>query len=261
MSTEIKTGLFTSRPELAGIVQAKSAEYGIPVVNRPDETDYCLILENHPSEAGYLCCLQQIGSHTPGSVHVDFTKGKVAHRRLYGGGRKQPLARAVGVKPGINPSVIDATAGLGRDGFVLACMGCQVTMLERNPVIFELLSNGLQRARTDSEVANIVNRHIKLINTDAIDYLGNIDPRSIPDTIYLDPMYPAREKSALVKKEMRYFHDIAGDDADSTRLLAAAMICKPKRIVVKRPRLAAHLNNRVPATSITSKNTRYDIYL
>ncbi|HEC29120.1 MAG TPA: hypothetical protein ENI65_05995 [Gammaproteobacteria bacterium] len=261
MSAGTRTALFTSRPELTAIVQARSDEYGIPVVNRMDEADYCLILENHPSGAGYLCCLQQIGSDAPGSVHVDFTKGKVAHRRLYGGGRKQPLARAVGVKPGISPSVIDATAGLGRDGFVLACMGCQVTMLERNPVIFELLSNGLQRAGTDPEVGDIVNRQISLIHADAIDYLGNIDPQSIPDTIYLDPMYPAREKSALVKKEMRYFHDIAGNDGDSGRLLAAAMRCKPKRIVVKRPGVAAHLDNRVPATSITSKNTRYDIYL
>src|SRR5688572_20080391 len=86
------------------------------------------------------------GKNAPGPIYADFLTGAAAHRRLHGGGRGQPIARAIGLKPGVKPpSVIDATAGLGRDAFVLACLGCEVTLLERSPTVAALLRDALER--------------------------------------------------------------------------------------------------------------------
>ncbi|NOY66646.1 MAG: class I SAM-dependent methyltransferase [Gammaproteobacteria bacterium] len=203
--------LFTEQSSLQVLVQEKSCLYNIPLLSALGHAEYLLIYESHEHAPGYICKLQKTGKPSPGPVTIDFTRGKAAHRRLFGGGRNQPLARAAGIKPGFNPVILDTTAGLGRDSFVFATLGCHVTMLERNPVIYELLQNGLHRALNDPDISGLITNNMRLHNENAINYLQQLASQT-PDTIYLDPMYPARNKSALVKKEMRYFHDIAGKD-------------------------------------------------
>lgn len=252
--------IFSDHPTLQTLAQEKSQLYEIPVTQELLGTDYLLIYEFYDQSPGYICKLQKTGRQSPGPVIIDFNEGKAAHRRLYGGGRNQPLARAVGIKAGINPTIIDTTAGLGRDSFVLASLGCNVLLLERNPVIYELLNNGLQRALNNPEINGSIIRNMQLIYSDAANYLQLLTKEQIPNTIYLDPMYPERNKSALVKKEMRYFHDIAGKDDDAVKILEKAIECRPKRTVVKRPKVALPLGEIKPAATIESKNTRYDIY-
>ena len=211
------------------------------------------------AQQDYQLALQQGGSRdSPLSIH--FSEGALAHRRKYGGGRKQPLARAIGIKPGHCPSVVDATAGLARDAFVLACLGCRVHMLERSVVIAALVEDGLRRARQDSETAAVIQDKLFLMSGDAKQLLAAIAAQD-KDVIYLDPMYPPRTKSALVKKEMRLLRGLVGDDGDTSQLLAIALRQAQKRVVVKRPRLAPPLQGPPPSIAIESKNTRYDIYL
>ena len=193
-------------------------------------------------------------------LSIDFISGKNRHRRLFGGGKNQPLARSVGIKDKYRPDVIDVTAGLGRDAFVLASLGCKVTLLERSPVIAALLENALCRANQDAEVARIVER-MQLIQSDSMEYLSKLADDELPSVIYMDPMYPHRDKSALVKKEMRIFREIVGEDEDSDRLLKLARQRVKKRVVVKRPKGAPCLAEIKPHSQISSKNTRYDIYL
>jgi len=200
-----------------------------------------------------------------GSIYVDFVGGKLEHRRRFGGGRGQPLAKAIGLKSGANPTVVDATAGLGKDAFVLACLGANVTMIERSPVLAVLLADGLGHARLDAEIAAITSERMNLVNANAIDWLEALSVDQQPEVIYLDPMYPRRSKSALVKKEMRYLREIVGSDEDAGQLLATALRVARRRVVVKRPRTAPVigsplLNNRKPSSTVESKNTRYDIY-
>lgn len=191
---------------------------------------------------------------------IDFSTGKSRHRRLFGGGVNQPLAKAVGLKRLHKPDVLDLTAGLGRDAFVLASMGCQVTLLERSEVIWALLANALERACQDEDIIDIV-KNMSLVNTDSLLYLANMQAENAPAVIYLDPMYPHRDKSALVKKEMRIFRDLVGDDQDSNLLLNQARQHALKRIVVKRPKGAGFLDGEKPHSQVNSKNTRYDIYM
>ena len=81
----------------------------------------------------------------------------MAHRRQFGGGKGQMIAKAVGIKGGIKPQILDATAGLGKDAFVLATLGCEMTLLERSPIIHQLLQDGIERA-SESDVSDIIQR-------------------------------------------------------------------------------------------------------
>jgi len=194
-----------------------------------------------------------------GPIAIDFVSGKNAHRRQFGGGRGQPFARAIGLKNGLNPSVVDATAGFGRDAFVLASLGCQVTMLEQNPILVALLQDALQRALSDEDVAPIASR-MQVYAANSIEFLTTLKPDQRPDVIYLDPMYPSREKSALVKKDMQLLHQLVGEDTQSAELLQVSLQKAHKRVVIKRPKNAGFVADHQPTASLSSKNTRYDIY-
>ena len=202
--------------------------------------------------------LQQLGADAPGAVRVDFVEGAVAHRRLFGGGSGQMIAKAVGIAQGVRPRVLDATAGLGKDAFVLASLGCEMSLIERQPIIAALLEDGLQRAAGDAEVGAIVAR-MRLLNGNAIELMSAWEGEA-PQVIYLDPMFPHREKSALVKKEMRLFRPLVGDDMDAPALLAAALALASHRVVVKRPRKAPCIEGPKPSHSLEGKSSRYDIY-
>ncbi len=202
--------------------------------------------------------LVQTGKGAPGPVRADFLSGKADHRRKFGGGKGQLIAKAVGLRPGITPNVLDATAGLGRDAFVLACLGCNVTLLERSPVVAELLQAGLKQAVRAEEVAAIIDR-MSLINADSIEWLSTQNT-AVADVIYLDPMFPERDKSSLVKKEMRLFKPIVGGDLDAASLLAVALEKARYRVVVKRPRKAPEIEGKKPTLVLEGKSSRYDIY-
>ncbi len=191
---------------------------------------------------------------------VDFVEGENRHRRLYGGGKGQAIARAVGLKKLRKPRVADLTAGLGRDAFVLAALGCDVTLVERSPVIHLLLQDGLNRAlqSDDADVREIVAR-MQLVHADSLQWLDSQEESF--DVIMLDPMFPGRRKSALVRKEMRFFHDLVGSDSDAAGLLDLARSRCRHRVVVKRPARATPLGDHKPSFSIAGKSTRFDIYL
>jgi len=191
---------------------------------------------------------------------IDFIAGKAAHRRLYGGGKSQLLAKAVGLNKGFKPNLIDATTGLAQDSFVLACLGCKVTMLERSPVLAALLEHALQRAREDSEISPII-ASMQLIHSDSIKQLCTTKLSSQPDIIYLDPMFPEKKGHALVKKEMQYLQHLVGKDIDSSQLLSCAIKQAKYRVVVKRPAKAPYLDGQKPQLQLGSKKQRFDIYI
>ncbi|HFK2926889.1 TPA: class I SAM-dependent methyltransferase [Aeromonas hydrophila] len=203
--------------------------------------------------------LRKLDEPKLGAVYVDFVEGAVAHRRKFGGGRGQSIAKAVGLKAGAMPQVVDATAGLGRDAFVLASLGCKVTMIERSPVVAALLQDGLARAAQDPEIGPWVRERMQLLHGPAVETLLGLAER--PDVIYLDPMFPHKQKSALVKKEMRVFQSLVGPDLDADALLPAALAMADKRVVVKRPDYAGWLNEHKPSMAIETKSNRFDVYV
>jgi len=205
--------------------------------------------------------LRECRVRAAGPVFVDFGGGALDYRRRHSHGRKQPLARACGLKPGHNPRILDATAGLGRDGFLLAGLGCEVQLLERSPVIAALLADGLRRAAQDVNLAELLAGRLTLTQADARCWLPSLAAAERPAVIYLDPMYPHRQKTALVKKDMRIFRSLLGNDEDAPDLLAAALACATARVVVKRPKGAEPVRGPAPSLHIASPNTRFDVYL
>ncbi|MCF6345272.1 MAG: class I SAM-dependent methyltransferase [Thiomicrorhabdus sp.] len=208
-----------------------------------------------------------------GAVFIDFVTGKKAHRRHYGGGKNQPLVRAMGKIENRLPYVVDATAGMGGDSFVLASLGCHVLMLERSMAVSALLKDALLRGEaflktenSDSELHDIFAR-LQVIHTDSTHFLHHqtINHAHPIEVVYMDPMYPEKKKKAATKKEMKVLQTLVGPDQDSQHLLQAALQAARYRVVVKRPKNAPiiQLDNPklVPTTQIFSPNTRYDIYV
>lgn len=211
--------------------------------------------------------LRKLDEPKLGAIFVDFVSGAVAHRRKFGGGKGQAIAKAAGLNKGISPCVLDATAGLGRDAFVLASLGCKVQMIERHPVVAAILDDGLQRAMHDPEIGPWVSERLSLIHRSSHDALSSLldDPNyTRPDVVYLDPMYPHpanKKKQALVKKEMRVFQSLVGADTDADGLLEPALRLATKRVVVKRPDYAPWLNQQKPSMVIETKKNRFDVYV
>lgn len=201
------------------------------------------------------------------SIHIDFISGDLAHRQKYGGGRGQSIAKAIGLKQGsAPPSVLDATAGLAKDAYVLACLGCTMTLVERSPIVAELIKDAIHRAKEDEHFKAVLEKGFKVINQSSIEYLSRLENKPAHknahfDVIYLDPMYPDKKKSASVKKNMQILQKLLGKDEDTQELLNVALKVAKKRVVVKRPKGAENLTKQKPTYTVESKKTRYDIYI
>jgi len=194
------------------------------------------------------------------SIHVDFLAGDMAHRKQCG--RGQSIAKAIGLKSGIQPPhVLDATAGLARDAYVLANLGCRMTLLEQSPVVAELLKDAISRASLHNDFQHILAQGFELVNDDAVNYMQQLKSSHYPDVIYLDPMFPDRKKSAQVKKNMQMLQKLLAHDDNNEALLNAALITARKRVVVKRPKGAECLGQHKPSMTIDSKKMRYDVYV
>lgn len=206
-------------------------------------------------------CLSLLDASKPkeGGVCVDFASEALSYRRQHGGGKQEFVAKAVGTKGKQGLNVIDATGGLGRDAFILASLGCSVTLIERSPVVAALLENGIERASINAELMGWLPNRMQLIYGDSKAILSDWQ-QDKPDVVYLDPMFPHRKKSALVKKEMRLFQVMLGDDADANELLAPALRIARNRVVVKRPASAESLKGKKPSSTVNSKKHRFDIY-
>lgn len=195
------------------------------------------------------------------SIHVDFAEGALAHRQQFGGGRGQAIARAIGLKHRKTPSVLDITAGLARDAYVLASMGCTLTLVEQSPLLYALVEDGIRRGMAEPASAEVLRNFMNLVNADSVLYMEHMDTETRPDVIYIDPMYPERKKSALVKKDMQILQHLLGKEQNAGKLLATALECAADRVVVKRPIHAGPVDDTRPDAGISSKKTRYDIYL
>ena len=191
-------------------------------------------------------------------LRIDFVAGPVAHRFRFGGGRGQPLAKAMGLTDGKTPAIVDATAGLGRDSFLLASLGAKVMMIERSPRMHALLADGLERAAQEGgELQEIVSR-MTLFLGDAKDLLPQLDA----EAVLVDPMHPARKKSALVKLELRQVREIVGEDDNALELMQVALQHAKKRVVLKWPVNAEPIAGVRPFShQIFGKTMRYDVFM
>lgn len=252
--------LWLQTPARAEQAAQLAAQTDLPLIEAPSL---------HKKQRAQYPLLLQLGEEVAlwqgvSEIKVDFVSGAARHRRLYGGGRGQPVAKACGIKSGnIMPRILDATAGLGGDAFVLATLGATVTLCERNPIVHALLADGLARAALAPEVAQIVARMTLLAEdgAQALARLAQADAADKPDVVYLDPMFPERRKaSAAVKKGMAAFHTVVGGDEDAARLLPLALAAAQARVVVKRPQHAPTIDGQPAPVVQEGESVRFDMY-
>ena len=246
------TPLYCAEAARRDYAQRLAERFQLPLLSRRPTDGYWLELGAERLE------LVTTGKH--GAVYAEFVEGAARHRREQGGGRGQPVAKAIGLKGAKEiPSVVDATAGLGRDRFVLASLGCRVTLVERSPVAAALLFDALDRASSHADTADIAARMV-LVHANAIDWLATLAEVDKPDVVLVDPMFPDTGNKAAAKKDMQAFQEVIGGDDDSPRLLAAALAAARERVVVKRPRLGADVAGPSPTSRQVGKSTRFDVY-
>ena len=184
---------------------------------------------------------------------------------------RELLVRAVGYKSGQRTdkiTIADATAGLGEDSLILAAAGFNVIMYEKDPVVAALLRDSLRRAALDSQL-NEMTARMHLIEGSSIDaftrnayneksavYESNMSNNAFirPDIIYLDPMFPERSKSGLVKKKFQLLHFLERPCDNEEELLNAAINAEPEKIIIKRPLKGPVLAGIKPAYSIKGKH-------
>lgn len=204
----------------------------------------------------------------PDGIHlsIDFIHGKAAQHSKEPDIRKQPLAKALGIASfekatGHAPKVLDATAGLAQDAWLMAHLGCDVQLVEQSAILVEMINAALTVALDHSQYSSTAKR-LSVQHGDSTSFMNNRPAHF--DVVYLDPMYPARRKSAKVKKAMQFLHELIGVQKNEADLLANALLCATHRVVVKRPSGAEALPlnqiTQVQMTTIDAPNTRYDVY-
>lgn len=225
------------------MAESFSRRTGSPIVNKPG--DYLTVLFDSKGVS-----LSGFGL----SYQGDFEN--MLHRVTNGRLQHEMLAKAVKTDQE-NLKAIDATAGMGEDSLLLAACGYQVTLYEQNPVIAILLKDALRRAKKNTILKDIVSR-MQLVEGDSIEHLNKrLDP---VDVIYLDPMFPGRQKSGLINKKLQLIQKLEPPCSKETALFDAAMAAQPSKIIVKRPLKSPYLDERVPSYSLKGKAIRYDCY-
>lgn len=175
------------------------------------------------------------------------TNGRLQHEML--------VRAAKSDKPG--RKAIDATAGMGEDAFLLAAQGYEVTLFEQNPVIAVLLKDALRRAKKHPVLKDIASR-MNLVQGNSVEGMSQLlDP---VDVIYLDPMFPARQKSSLINKKLQLIQKLEPPCSKETDLFDAAISASPSKIIVKRPLKSEFLAGRKPSYTLNGKAIRYDCY-
>lgn len=259
MTESVPTWIALDQPTLRQRLQqlgiAPDVLQGHWYADAPDDAaGLAAILEWHDDGIQLRATDRELGN----PIRVDFLHGKTGFRSQRF--QHEMIVKAVTGRSRDPLSVLDCTAGLGRDGFLLAAAGFSVTLVERHPAIACLLLDGLKRAAEDWDAAPVCAR-IRTHLGSAHDYLAQLEPAAWPDVICVDPMFPERGKTALVKKEMRLFRAVVGDDEDAEALLALALQRARKRVVVKRPRKAEFIGGRKPGHQLEGTSSRFDVYV
>lgn len=208
--------------------------------------------------------LLAIIKHVPMMVYADDELIKLTPNwqsltnRIVTAGRKSELILQA-CKLTKEMTVIDATAGFGHDGLLLASTGASVTMIENHPLMALILLYEYQCMLTHPNWQKLLER-ICIVHQDATKYLDV--HRS--DVVYLDPMFPADSYQAKVSKYMQVLHYMTKPPTveQEHKLLACAKMAVNSlgRVVVKRPKSAPNLAGQLPTKAYANESIRFDVY-
>lgn len=168
------------------------------------------------------------------------------------------IVKAATIKGQDKITVLDATAGMGEDSLLLAAAGFYVRLYEKDHIIASLLRDAMRKAEDISALGIAVNR-MELFEEDSIEAMRNMSEPV--DVIFLDPMFPERQKSGLIKKKFQLLQQLEAPCNNEAELLEAAIKAAPKRIIVKRPLKGPFLAGKAPSYSLKGSGIRYDVHI
>lgn len=222
-------------------------------------------------------------------VSIDFADIVATHRLKKINLMSELVVKAVqGRKPIAKLDVVDATAGLGRDSFMLAAAGCRVNMIERIPLLAFLLNYALLSAvNSNASGLSMAASRIRCVNANSAELFMSWKGDK-PDVIYLDPMYSENNSgrnsgktsglktSAAVKKQTQLLHClndiyIRHANVDQCPVVVSnvesniinvdrALSLATQKVVVKRAPKAEWLDGVKPSSSLMGKSVRFDVY-
>lgn len=227
------------------MAESFSRKIGAPIVDKPGEYLTIHFDSKGVSLSGFGLTYQ--GDFAETMMHR-VTNGRLQHEMLVKAASSEKEGR----------KAIDATAGMGEDAFLLAAQGYEVTLYEQNPVVAALLKDAIRRAKKNQILKDIAGR-MKVVEADSVESMSKLlDP---VDVIYLDPMFPARQKSSLINKKLQLIQKLEPPCSEETDLFDAALKVGPSRIIVKRPLKSEYLAGREPSYTLKGKAIRYDCYV
>lgn len=248
MTIDCQFAIVAEELEATERAQLLAAELRVPIVSAGDTRFDFLVLVGRNGLS-----LQDTTSHGLKPLVVDFGSDVRLQQRTEG---KKLIAKAVKTKA--RSAVIwDVTGGLARDAFILASLGYNVTAFERSVALGVIVKEAIKRAETNDKTAGVLARLEYKVSDSREALLDNSLPS--PDVIYMDPMFPPNNKTALPKKELQILRRLVGDDFDAADVWRLAMAKALTKVVVKRPRRAPPLVHH-PMTSLDGKTIRFDIY-
>ena len=227
------------------MAESFSRKTGAPIVDKPGEYLTIHFDSKGVSLSGFGLTYQ--GDFAETMMHR-VTNGRLQHEMLVKAASSEKEGR----------KAIDATAGMGEDAFLLAAQGYEVTLYEQNPVVAALLKDAIRRAKKNQILKDVASR-MKVVEADSVESMSKLlDP---VDVIYLDPMFPARQKSSLINKKLQLIQKLEPPCSEETDLFDAALKVGPSRIIVKRPLKSEYLAGREPSYTLKGKAIRYDCYV
>ena len=257
-----KYGVAVASPHLA-------SKYDIETVSRDLDISSCsLLLTENQSDGALELEWSKASNVKQLPFRIDFSSGASSRRQK--SAKSELVCKAIGNAQ----VVVDLTAGLGRDSFVLASSGYSVHMVERNPVLHLLLKDAISRlSLVDSIVAGRMTLYSKdsrcLQSADDLFEGHKLDESSSQSSVavYLDPMYQPNTvgKKSSVKKETQILHHLVdpiegSQEENNKSLLETAMRLSTTRIVVKRPLKSPPLANAKPHSCVEGSTQRFDLY-
>ncbi len=263
-------------PEVLERANKLADEIDCPVIEVQDSNKYEAVL--YLSKQGSYLGLNQYGLGCSGDNIISAGWHSLDFLSKAGRRSDQPLLKAVrGSKRPLGKKgiILDGTAGLGYDSWLLANFGYQVLAVERNPVLYALLRESLSIAEIDyPEIAG----RMRIENADANDILYRLiqkkkdpdmgcncpwDNWPDPDVIYLDPLFPKEKpEKRAVKKRMRLVRKVLQEEPMDLGLLQRSILVAKRRVVLKRPLKSEiiRIGKGQPVSRTLGRAVRYDVY-
>ena len=238
VTTSVKTTL-----ELNNKAQKLANELNLKFIKRNKSTIKQLLETTKEVIIVYKNKLSYFENNSELFFHLDTSALKIKNND------NEPLIEIIGSE---KQNILDCTMGLAGDSIILSYYEHKVTALEKNKIIYLIVSNGLKNYISHDEKINSYMRRIITHNIDSVKFLKNCPDNSF-DIVYFDPMFSHNIEES---KNLAGIETLANQDFPTADFLTEAKRVAKKKVIVK-----AHFKDDIfekfDFIRLTRKNTKF----